>query len=40
MKMPKKRARLTGMDCKTLDTAGDAAFPSTNKKKFVTPITL
>lgn len=32
--------RLTGMDSKTLDTLGDAAFPSTNRKKVETPITL
>ena len=32
--------QLTGVDSRTLDTAGDAAFPSTKRKKVETPITL
>lgn len=31
---------LTGMLSKTLDTLGDAALPSTKRKKVETPITL
>lgn len=31
---------LTGIDSRTLDTSGDAAFPSTKRKKVATPITL
>jgi len=31
---------LTGIDSKTFDTSGVAAFPSTKRKKFVTPMTL
>lgn len=34
------RLKLTGMDSRTLDTAGVAAFPSTKRKKVDTPITL
>lgn len=32
--------QLTGIDSRTLDTLGDAAFPSTKRKNVVTPITL
>ena len=35
-----KNLRLTGIDSKTLVTFAEAAFPSTKRKKFETPITL